>query len=149
MYLNQVLLIGRSANDVELKVAASGKKYARLSMAIDKKTKDLTTGEWQTKTDWVSINLWEKDAENASKYIHKGSWVMVDAQIGNRKREQKDGSMKYELELTAKRVQWIFDKISGDTQGNIPSAAEGAPWKSENKVNECDKDVPYNDEIPF
>lgn len=147
MFYNTVLLAGRCGKDIELRRAQSGKAYCQLVIAVDKNTKNLSTGEWEKKTDWISVNLWEKDAENAEKYIHKGTSVFIEGQLGNRKIETPEGKNTYKLEITVKKLQWEWERISGDIQGNIPAAAEGAPYKSENKV---DKDnIPHDDEIPF
>ena len=67
--VNKVVLIGRLGNDIDLRQTAAGSSIANLTLATDRRYKD-GQGNAQTETEWHSVVLCGKTAENASKYPH-------------------------------------------------------------------------------
>ena len=61
--MNNIILIGRATNSVELKQTQAGKSVVSFSLAVKRPfTKDTT--------DFHTIVAWDKHAELISKYIH-------------------------------------------------------------------------------
>lgn len=73
--INRVTLVGRLGKDPEGKTTSGGKSVANLSLATDN-----GYGEKKT-TDWHRLTAWEKQADFATKYLHKGDLVFVEGRI--------------------------------------------------------------------
>lgn len=72
--LNNVVLVGRSGRDAEIRYFESGKVVTQFSIAVNRPSKDAPT-------DWFDIELWGKQAEIAGEYVKKGSLVGVEGKV--------------------------------------------------------------------
>lgn len=53
------MLIGTAGKDTELKYTPSGAAVAKLSLATNERYKD-KAGEWQERTEWYNVLLWQR-----------------------------------------------------------------------------------------
>ena len=95
--LNKVQIIGNLGKDPEVKYTASGTAVANFSIATNERFKD-KAGEWQDRTEWHNIVVWQKLAEIAGEYLKKGGKVYVEGRLQTRSWE-KDGQTKYTTEI--------------------------------------------------
>ena len=79
--LNICALQGRLARDPELRQTNTGKQVATFTLAVDRGRRD-TNG--QSVADWIPVIAWEKAAEFAYKWLHKGQMVAVDGRLQSR-----------------------------------------------------------------
>lgn len=92
---------GRMGSDFELRFTPSGQAVANASVAVDKRVKDATTGEWgKGATSWFRLAVWGKLAENAVESIKKGDLVHVGGTVEIREYE-KDGQKRQSMDVTA------------------------------------------------
>lgn len=87
---NQVQLIGKLGINPEVKMAKSGQKMARLSLA----TKDVfknAKGDKVVETQWHNLIAWGKIAENIEVFLKKGNEVAVNGRLQHRFYEGQDG----------------------------------------------------------
>lgn len=135
MSLNNFDFIGRLGRDPEVKTAASGKKYARISVGVDRPTKK---GD-QKVVDWFSVTAFDKDADYLERYAKKGKQIAVSGRVETNKTEA--GVTYYNI--AAKHVQLLGgpgeDKLGQAEQPFSATPAAHAPTGS----------VPYDEEIPF
>ncbi len=75
--VNNIVLVGRIANGLELKEAGKG-KVANISIAVQSKHKD-ANGEY--KTNFFDCELWNKRAENALDFYKIGDVVSVTGSV--------------------------------------------------------------------
>lgn len=110
--LNKVMLIGRLGRDPETRYTSGGKAVCNFSMATDEKR----GGEKQT--TWHNIVIWERQAELAQQYLHKGSLVYVEGRIQLREYETKDGSKKTAYEIVCNSFRMLDKRESavGETK---------------------------------
>ena len=87
--MNKVILLGRLTKDVELRYTqTSNTAVASFSLAVNRKfTKE---GEEQ-QADFFNIVAWNKLAETASKYLRKGSLILITGRLQNRNWEDEQG----------------------------------------------------------
>lgn len=85
--INQTLLMGRLTNDVEARTTTSGKQVVSFSLAVDKPGKDAGT-------DFFEVTAWEKLAELLTKYVSKGSKVLVQGRLSQETWEDKTTNKK-------------------------------------------------------
>lgn len=95
---NKVQLIGHLGVDPEIKLFDSGKKKVNLSIATSEKYNN-SNGDKIEQTQWHNVIGWEKIADVAEKYLHKGSEIAIDGKIQYRSYEDKNGDKKYITEI--------------------------------------------------
>lgn len=104
--MNKVILSGNLTRDVELKITASGKALARMSIAVSRPfAKD--------KADFFNLIAWEKQAEFCHRYLKKGSGVIVEGRIENDNYE-KDGVKHYGNNIQVERIEFAGRKKDND-----------------------------------
>ncbi|MFM1915737.1 MAG: hypothetical protein RLZZ531_1406 [Bacteroidota bacterium] len=91
---NKVSLIGRLGVQPEVVNLDSGKKLARFTLATNENYKN-KNGEWQSITQWHTINAWGKLAELVQKLLTKGQEIVVEGKLVNQSYENKNGEKRY------------------------------------------------------
>jgi single-strand DNA-binding protein len=77
--VNKVLLSGNLGATPELKVTPKGTPVTELSIATNHRVKE---GEsWVDRTDWHRVDVWGKSAELATRYLAKGSAVLIEGAL--------------------------------------------------------------------
>lgn len=102
MSLNKVHLIGRLGADPEARTTNTGNNVCTLSVATSERFKS-KDGEWQKRTEWHKVVLWNQQADFATAYLTKGRLVYVEGKIQTRAWE-KDGEKRYATEIVAHHV---------------------------------------------
>ena len=97
--MNQVILIGRLTKDVEVRSGNNGKKYAKVSIAVDRQGK-------AEETDFPRVTIFGNQAENLAKYQGKGSLIAIEGHIttGN---YEKDGQKVFTSDIIADRIEFL------------------------------------------
>ena len=117
---NSVQLIGHLGADPEIKTLESGLQIAKMRLATSDSKKN-ANGEWQEETQWHNVIAWEAVAERAEKYLHKGSFVLVQGKLTNRNYTDAQGAKKYFTEVRATTFM-LLDKNKNTTEEAIPSS---------------------------
>jgi single-strand DNA-binding protein len=113
--LNKVMLIGRLGRDPELKYTSAGMPMTSLRIATDESYTD-REGQRVERTDWHSVIVFQRLAENCANYLAKGSLVYVEGNLQTRKWQDQQGQDRYSTEIRAQRVQFLDRKGSRDGQ---------------------------------
>lgn len=116
--LNKVQIIGNLGKDPESKMTTTGKSVSNFSVALSERYKD-KSGNWQDKTEWVNVVVWERLSELASQYLHKGSKVYIEGRISTRSYD-KDGVTKYITEVVGQELILLDGKPSTSEQAAQP-----------------------------
>ena len=86
--LNRVQLIGNLGKDPEVKYTPQGTPVAKLTIATNERFKD-KAGEWQDRTEWHNVVLWQRLAEIAGEYLKKGGKVYIEGRLQTRSWDDK------------------------------------------------------------
>ncbi|MDO4321929.1 MAG: single-stranded DNA-binding protein [Lachnospiraceae bacterium] len=137
--LNHVVLLGRLAQEPEIRYTPSGKPVANFDLAVPVPSKDKNT-----QPDYLPIVAWDNWAEFCGKYLTKGRQVVVEGRITTRKWTEKEtGKHRKAVEITTSRIYFADSNTNGGGGANgstgqpstgdgfmeIPEGAEGAlPW---------------------
>lgn len=128
--LNKVMIIGRLGRDPELRYAQNGSPIASLRIATDESYVD-REGNKVERTEWHSVSVFQRAAENCANYLAKGSLVYVEGSLQTRKWQDQNGQDRYTTEIKAQRVQFLDRR--GEYQGGQGQGAEGgSPRRSFN-----------------
>lgn len=109
--LNNVILIGRTVEDLKVVTTESGLKTCRMVLACQRAFKNQETNEYDT--DFIPVTLWQVVAEMTSQNCKKGSTVAVKARLATRNVEN-DGVKIKTVEVIGERVIYINLKSSDE-----------------------------------
>jgi single-strand DNA-binding protein len=104
--LNKVMIIGRVGRDPEVRYTPSGTPVASFSVATDWRRRT-PEGETQQQTEWFNVVAWQRQAEFAQQYIHKGGLVYVGGRLQTRSWDGQDGQKHYRTEVVANEFQLL------------------------------------------
>lgn len=127
MSFNKIIIVGNLGRDPELRYTPQGVAVCNFSMATNEKKRD-KSGEMQDVTTWFRVTLWRNQAENAAKYLTKGSPVYIEGRLGVEEWTDRDGNNRYTLEVQATDMHFISagarssDEYSGDSSSNVEFA---------------------------
>jgi len=123
MSLNSVNIMGNLTRDPEMKYISSGKAVCSLSIANNRVyTKN---GEKVTEVSYFDVEVWGQAAENCSKYLTKGSGIIVEGRL-RQDRWEKDGKTQSRVRISASAVHFL-PKKQGGLEGAQPAAHESRP----------------------
>jgi len=107
--MNMFVLGGGVGKDVECRYLPSGTAVANISLATNTVFYDKDHKKIE-KTEWHDITCFGNMAENAAKYITKGSKVSCVGEIQHRSWDATDGTKRYKTELVARNVEFVYLK---------------------------------------
>jgi single-strand DNA-binding protein len=114
--LNRVMLIGRLGRDPELRYTSNGTPVCSLSIATDESYID-RDGNRVERTEWHRVSVFQRQAENCSQYLSKGSLVYVEGQLQTRKYQDQQGQERFVTEIRGQRVVFLDRKGDRPYQG--------------------------------
>src|SRR5690242_7430626 len=152
--LNKVMLIGNLGKDPEVKYTPSGTPVAKLTVATNERFKD-KDGQWQDRTEWHNVVLWQRLAEIAGEYLKKGSKVYIEGKLQTRSWEDKQsGQKKYMTEVVANDLVLLGGRGegAGESGGYSRGATAGNNFDQRTPEHEpasatsspiSDEDIPF------
>ena len=140
--LNKVLLIGNLTRDPELRYTPQGTAVVNLRLAVNRRFKD-KTGSQKDEVCFITVVVWDKQAETCNQYLQKGRPVFIDGRLQSRSWEDNTGAKRSVIEVRAERVQFLgfgtpagapkVTVASGDSQGGkeVPLEPVDNSWLEE------------------
>lgn len=111
--MNQVVLVGRLAENPVVSKTENGKSYTSINIAVQRSFKN---SEGIYETDFIRCVLWNGVASNTSEYCHSGDMVGIKGRLQNRTYETENNEKKYITEVIAERVTFISSTHKPDKQ---------------------------------
>ena len=127
---NKVIMMGRIANDLELKTTPQGVSVCSFRIAVDRRYQQ--RGE-ERKSDFFNIVAWRQQAEFVTRYFGKGRMILVEGELTTRSYTDKNGNPSTWYEIVADRLSFTGEpKQQGGAYSEgysapAPSAAPPAP----------------------
>lgn len=119
--VNQVTLLGRITNDIEVRTTASGKNVVQFSLAVDKMGN-------QEGADFFEVTAWEKLAELLGQYTHKGSKILVLGRLQQESWEDKEtGKKRSKIVVVANDVTFLDNKTDSQSKDVAPTDIDDKP----------------------
>lgn len=146
MSFNKIIIVGNLGRDPELRYTPQGTAVCNFSIATNERKKD-KTGELQDITTWFRVTLWRNQAENASKYLTKGSPVYIEGHLRVEEWTDREGGQRYTLEVQGTDMQFIggrTDEYSSDSSSQNNFADD-----SDTSGNPAPQSAGNDDDIPF
>jgi single-strand DNA-binding protein len=112
MSFNKITIVGNLGRDPELRYTPQGIAVCSFSMATNEKRRD-KSGDLQDITTWFKVTLWRQQAENAAKYLTKGSPVYIEGRLRIEEWTDRDNNNRYTLDVQATEMQFIGSRSDG------------------------------------
>jgi single-strand DNA-binding protein len=106
--VNNVVLIGNLATEIELKEVPPDKKVASFLLAIDRPGSD-------SGADFIRVATWNRQAEVCDEYLSKGSKIGIEGRLRSRSWEDDDGKRRTAVEVVANRVEFLDARSRDET----------------------------------
>ncbi len=121
--LNKVFLIGNLTRDPELRYTPAGVGVSNLGLAVNRRFRD-KTGELKEDVCFLTVTVWDKQAEACCQHLQKGSPVFVEGVLQSRSWETNEGQKRSTIDVRAERVQFL-GKFVPEKQNAAASAPAG------------------------
>ncbi len=116
-------LSGNLTRDVELRALPSGADVARLRVATT--TRRRSGEEWVDKTNYFTVEVFGAQARHCAQYLHKGSRVLVDAELDWREWSDQQDNKREAVSFRARQV--VFEG------GRSPATTSAEPDAGQQK----------------
>jgi len=104
--MDLVIMMGRVGRKPELRTAGNGgMKYSFLNIAISKPKKEVD-GKWGEKTDWLSIKVFNQQADYCCTYLEAGDLISIEGQHTTHTQEI-DGKKITKTDIIGNRIKRV------------------------------------------
>lgn len=117
----RVIIEGNLGRDPEVRTTQSGKSVTSFSVAVNERR-----GQDAGHTEWFNCVCWEKTAEIAGQYLHKGDQVLLEGRLQTREWQDRDGQQRRTTELIVDRLILQSSKQGGTSGGSSGSSSAPA-----------------------
>ena len=125
--VNKVFLLGNLGKDPEVRHTQGGTTVANLRIATTERRPD-GNGGWQDQTEWHSVVVFGKQADNVKKFLTKGRQIFVEGSLRTRQWQDQQGQKRYSTEVVARDVRFIGGRPgAGAPGGGGAAGGYGAP----------------------
>lgn len=97
--MNKVTLLGRLAQDPEIRYTNNGKAVTNFTMAVDR-GKDKGA-------DFIPVVFWDKTAETIGNYVKKGQRLLIEGRLQVRSYENTNGEKRRVTEVVGNYMEFI------------------------------------------
>jgi single-strand DNA-binding protein len=108
--INKVILLGRLGKNPVVRRLDNGRVVANVTLATnDHYTKD---GQRLESTEWHNLEMWDKQAETAEKYLKKGSLLYVEGKIRTDRYTDAEGQERQTRKIRVNNFQMMGSLLS-------------------------------------
>ena len=134
--MEELILTGNLGADPDMRATRSGKSVANFSLAVAA-GKD---AKGERITHWYECEAWEKTADVAQQYLHKGSKVLVrGVPRAEAYLSKQDGKPRATLRVTVRTLEMLDRRSDEDDASTQSSRSSGSGGYTEVE----------SDELPF
>jgi single-strand DNA-binding protein len=143
MSINRVCISGNLTRDPELRSTGSGMAILQLRMAVNDRRKNSQSGEWEDAPNYVDVVVFGQRAESLSRFLSKGSKIIVDGKLRWSEWDDKEsGKKRSKIEVVADDIDFASSRGEGGGGGgggySAPSSGGSAPAEPV-----FDEDIPF------
>jgi single-strand DNA-binding protein len=115
--MNKVILIGRIVKDPESRTTNTGKKIAKFSLAVN----DVRNSK---QTYFFNCTAWDMQADYASKYLKKASFIAVDGRLTTSTFVNKEGRNQTVTDITVDSIKSLSTRETLDSVNDYSKEAQ-------------------------
>ena len=114
--VNKVFLLGNLGKDPEVRHTQGGTTVANLRIATTERRPD-GNGGWQDQTEWHSVVVFGKQADNVKKFLTKGRQIFVEGSLRTRQWQDQQGQKRYSTEIVARDIRFVGGRPGAGAPG--------------------------------
>ncbi|MEK7308778.1 MAG: single-stranded DNA-binding protein [Nitrospirota bacterium] len=126
---NKIILVGNLTRDPEIRYTPNGTSVCNFGIAVNRKYKQ--GDEVKEEVTFINIVVFGKQADTCGQYLNKGSSVLVEGRLQERRWETEDGQKRSKFEVVAQTVRFLSKKSGATGRDSAPhpaaSGEEAAP----------------------
>lgn len=143
--MNNVILTGRIAKELELKYTNNGKAYCRFTLAVDrgmsKEKKQEAEAKGQATADFINCVAWGTTAETLNRYTAKGKKILVYGSIETGSYTAQDGSKRYTTDVLVNRAEIL--EFADNNNTNSQDTQPFGQFDELEYTETTDEDIPF------
>ena len=125
---NKVILIGNLTRDPEMRYTPQGTSVCNFGIAVNRKYKQ---GEdVKEEVTFINVVVFGKQADTCGQYLNKGSAVLVEGRLQERRWETDEGQKRSKHEVVAQNVRFLSKKQGHAEPDSLGSGEFTAPEES-------------------
>lgn len=132
--MNKIILTGRIANDLELRATSTGKSICEFRLATNRPT----NRDGERIADFISCRVWNKPAENLTKYQAKGNLIAVIGRMQVDNYLDKEGKQKYNYYVLVEELEFLEPKKEKNEFKDLKTKTE-----VQDQFKYTDADLPF------
>lgn len=146
--VNKVILVGNLGRDPDVRYTKSGAAVANFPIATNERWKNKETGNFEERTEWHRVVVWNRQAELCKEYLSKGRSVYIEGRLQTRQWDDKDGNKRYTTEVVAQLIQFLDRRGAANDGGDEAVAPSRADAVGQSATDgppplESDDDIPF------
>jgi len=122
---NKVILIGNLTRDPEMRYTPQGTSVCNFGLAVNRRYKQ--GDEAKEEVTFINIVVFGKQADTCGQYLNKGSSVLIEGRLQERRWETEDGQKRSKHEVVAQSVRFLGKKQGPSTGFDAAGGEETAP----------------------
>lgn len=119
--MNKVIIIGNLTRDPEVRQMSNGDMVTTFTVAVNRRAR----GD-HPEADYFRVSAWGEVGSVSAQYLRKGRKVCVTGSVRAQGYTAQDGTVKASLEVTAREVEFLTPKGSGEQAEDAAVNAQGA-----------------------
>jgi single-strand DNA-binding protein len=126
MNLNKVFVLGNVTRDPEIRSMPNGNQVTNFSIATNRVWKD-AQGQKKEEAEFHNIVCFGKLADISSRYLNKGSLVLIEGRIKTRNWQDASGVKHWKTEIIAETMQLGPRGAGAGPSGNSNYSRQSSP----------------------
>jgi single-strand DNA-binding protein len=102
---NKIILIGNLTRDPEVRYTPQGTSVCNFRIAVNHRYKQ--GEEVKKEVTFIDVVVFGKQADTCGQYLNKGSGVLVEGRLQERRWETEEGQKRSKYEVVAQTVRFL------------------------------------------
>lgn len=124
MSINRVNISGNLTRDPEVRTSASGSAIMHFGVAVNDRSKNQQTGEWEDRPNFIDCTMFGTRAESVSRFLHKGAKVAIEGKLRwSQWDDRKTGEKRSKVEVIVDEIELMQQRQQQETREQAPTAS--------------------------
>jgi len=112
---NKIILIGNLTRDPEVRYTPQGTSVCNFRIAVNHRYKQ--GDEVKKDVTFIDVVVFGKQADTCGQYLNKGSGVLIEGRLQERRWETDEGQQRSKYEVVAQNVRFLSKKPGAVAEG--------------------------------
>ncbi len=109
---NKVILMGNLTRDPEVRYTPQGTSVCNFGLAVNRTFKQ--GDEVKKEVTFINVVVFGRQADTCGQYLNKGSGVLIEGRLQERRWETDEGQQRSRHEVVAQNVRFLSKRQSSD-----------------------------------